>query len=127
MVEESNITSHHDCETINGSTKWHSFKSSNASTWTIWTRELACFCDSCIAGNSKACINTEWVEEWKQRSLTPIGGHDQHEIFIEDESQLIASEDYERVFDLVQEGNLCRSICSFLYIYELVLYIIISY
>ena len=57
----------------------------------------------------------------------PIGGHDQHEIFIEYEIQLIASEDYEQVYNLVQEGNLCRSICSFLYIYELVLYIIISY
>jgi len=75
--ETINITSLHDSETINGSTKWNSFKSSNASTWTIWKRELACFCDSCMAGESEACINTEWLEECKKIYLTPIGVHDQ--------------------------------------------------
>jgi hypothetical protein len=44
LVEENNILSQQECETINGSAKWHSFKSSNANPWTIWTREIACFC-----------------------------------------------------------------------------------
>jgi len=73
---------------------------------TIWTRELAYFCDSCIVGESKACINMEWVKEWKQRSLTPIGAHDEQDLFIEYENQLFALEEYDQAFDLVQEGNL---------------------
>ena len=51
LVEENYIFSRQDCETINGSVKWHLFKSSNANTWTIWTRELACFFPICIAGD----------------------------------------------------------------------------
>ena len=62
---------------------------------TIWTREIACFYDSCIASKLEVCINTKWVEEWKKKSLMPIGGYDQHEMFIKDENQLFALEDYD--------------------------------
>lgn len=72
LDEEDKIPSHHDCETTSGSSKWHSFRSSNASPWTIWTRDLTCFCQFCIIGDWEACTNKEWVEEWKQRYLTPM-------------------------------------------------------
>lgn len=62
LVEEDNILNHLDCDTISGSTKWHSFKSSKGSTWNIWIRKLACFYGTCIIGDSKSCGNTKWVE-----------------------------------------------------------------
>ena len=43
LIKEDKIISHHDCEITSGSSKWYSFRSSNASTWTIWIRDLACF------------------------------------------------------------------------------------
>lgn len=89
------------CDTISGSTKWHSFRSSRASTWTIWIRDLACFYQTCIIHDSKSCENIEWVEEWKQRSLTPSQSHDDpQETIVEDE--LFVSKDYDRISDLVQ-------------------------
>ena len=84
LVEENDILTRQDCETINGSAKWHSFKSSNANTWTIWTRELACFCQYYIASGWEACENIEWVEEWQQRALSPTSTYVQHETTIED-------------------------------------------
>ena len=63
LVEENNIPSRCDCDTISGSAKWHSFRSSDCNTWIIWTRELACFCQFCLAGEWEECENTEWVED----------------------------------------------------------------
>lgn len=63
LVKEENILPRYDCDTINGSARWHSFKSSNSNTWTIWTRELACFCQFCVAGEWEECKNMEWVKE----------------------------------------------------------------
>lgn len=48
LVEEGTVGDRLDCQTIKDSSKMHSFLSLDASTWTIWTRALACFCQSCV-------------------------------------------------------------------------------
>jgi hypothetical protein len=105
LVEENYILSRHDCDTISGCAKWHSFMSSNSNTWTMWTRELACFCQFCVAGEWEECENMEWVEEWQQKSLTPSEPQDQDDIRNEDLNHAFASEDYDRVSDLIEPGN----------------------
>ena len=42
--------------------------------------------------------------------MTPAQAHDQYERTIEENDQVFASEDYDRVSDLVQEGNLIQFI-----------------
>ena len=114
LVEEKNILSRNDYETISGSTKWHSFRSSDSNTWTIWTRELVCFCQFCLAGEWKECENTEWVQDWQQKSLAPTDMHFQDDIVNEDHNVTFASEDYGRISDLIQPGmhNLIRFCCD---------------
>ena len=108
LVKEDNMLPRYDCDTINGSTRWHSFKSSNSNTWTIWTRELACFCQFCVAGEWEECENTEWVKEWQHKSLTPSQTQYQDVRRNEDPDHAFASEDYECVSDLIQPGNLIQ-------------------
>lgn len=45
----------------------------------------------------------EWIEDWNQRSLTPTQIQDQIDTTIEDNDQLFASNDYDRVSELVQK------------------------
>jgi hypothetical protein len=63
------------------------------------------FFQYCIAGDWEACENIEWVEEWQQRALSPTSTYVQHETTIED-NQVFASDDYDCVSNLVQEGTL---------------------
>ena len=44
LVEEGSIVDRSDCAIVRDSSKIHSFESSDFSTWTIWTRQLAFFC-----------------------------------------------------------------------------------
>ena len=75
LVEEKNILSIYGCDTISGSAKWHSFRSLDSNTWTIWTRELVYFCQFCLVGEWEECKNIEWVEDWQQKSLAPTDTH----------------------------------------------------
>ena len=48
LFEEGSIANRSNCAIVRDSSKIHSFWSSDSSTWTIWTRQLACFCRSCF-------------------------------------------------------------------------------
>ena len=65
LVEEKNIFSRYDYDTISKVAKWHSFRSSDSNTWTIWTRELVWFFQFCRTGEWEECKNAEWVEDWQ--------------------------------------------------------------
>ena len=114
LVEENNIPSRYDCDTISGSAKWHSFRSSDSNTWTIWTRELACFCQFCLVGEWEECENTEWVEDWQQRSLAPTDTHFEDGIVNEGQNVTFALENYDRISDLIEPGmyNLIILFCD---------------
>ena len=62
LVEEGSIGDRSDCATVRDSSKMHSFRSSDSSTWTIWTRQLACFCPSCFQCDWDHCESSEWVD-----------------------------------------------------------------
>lgn len=47
--------------------------------------------------------------------MTPKKVHDQQKIIIEGENQLFASEDYDHVSDLVQEGSLIKFELTYLF------------
>jgi hypothetical protein len=66
---------------------------------------LHVFVNFFIVGDWEACENIEWVEDWKQRALSPTSTYVQHETTIED-NQVFASDDYDPVSDLVKEGTL---------------------
>ena len=72
LVEEGIVGGRLDCHTIKDSSKMHSFRSSDASTWTIWTRDLACFCQSCIKCEWDQCESSEGVDTWVPQYLTPL-------------------------------------------------------
>ena len=113
LVEENNILSRYDHDTISGSTKWHSFRSSYSNTWTIWTRELAYFCQFYLAGEWEECENIEWVEDCKQKSLAPTDTHFQDDIVNKVQNVTFASEDYGHISDLIQPRmhNLIKFCC----------------
>ena len=50
----------------------HSFQSSDSSTWTIWTQQLACFCRSCFQCDWDQSESSEWVDTWAPHDLTPL-------------------------------------------------------
>ena len=113
LVEEKNILPS-DYNTISGSAKWHSFRSSDYNTWTIWTRELVCFYQFCLVGEWEECENTKWVEYWQQKLLAPTDTHFQDDTVNEGQNVTFASEDYGHISDLIQPSmhNLIRFCCD---------------
>ena len=62
----------------------------DSNTWTIWTRELVCFCQFYLAGEWEECENTEWVEDWQKKSLAPTDTHFQDDTVNEGQNVTIA-------------------------------------
>ena len=114
LVEENNILSRYDYDTISGSTKWNSFRSSDSNTWTIWTRELVYFCQFCLAGEWEECENIEWVEDWQQKLLVPTNTHFKDHIVNEGPNVTFALEDYGHISNLIWPSmhNLIKICCD---------------
>ena len=89
-------------------------RSSYSNTWTIWTRELACFCQIRLVGEWEECENTEWIEDWQKRSLALTDMHFEDDIVNEGQNVTFASEDYDRISDLIEPGmhNLIIFFCD---------------
>lgn len=100
LVEEGTIGDRLDCQTMKESSKIHSFQSSNSSTWTIWTRELACFCPMCFQYDWDHCESSEWVDIWVPHYLTPLS----LTLSIRNDDK-DTSVEYDHLSDLLQPGD----------------------
>ena len=72
LVEEGSIADRSNCAIVRDLSKMHSFRSSDSSTWTIWTRQLASFCPSCFQCDWDNCESSEWVDTWAPHYLTSL-------------------------------------------------------
>ena len=64
LIDNTNIAPYQDCCTLTRSSELHSFRSSDAGSWSIHTWKMACYCPSCIKENWDDCESTEWVDKW---------------------------------------------------------------
>ena len=72
LIDNTNIAPYEDCCTLTRSSDLHSFRSSNAGSWSIHTRKMACYCQSCVEKNWDDYESTEWVDKWDIQVLDPI-------------------------------------------------------
>ena len=51
LIDNTNIAPYQDCCTLTRSSELHSFRSSDAGSWSIHTQKMACYCPSCAEEN----------------------------------------------------------------------------
>ncbi|MEW8341728.1 MAG: hypothetical protein AB2708_17930, partial [Candidatus Thiodiazotropha taylori] len=59
-----------DCKTVPGTRKLHSVL--GVERCVIKTRRLSCFCAACLQSNYDQCLNTHYVDNWRQAVLKRI-------------------------------------------------------
>ena len=59
-----------DCKTVPGTRKLHSVL--GVKRCVIKTRRLSCFCAACLQSNYDQCLNTQYVDKWRQVVLKRI-------------------------------------------------------
>ena len=55
------------CRTLKGTSKIQAIKA--ADQMIIQTRNLSCFCEGCINGDSQACVNRDYVFDWELQDI----------------------------------------------------------
>ena len=55
------------CRTLKGTRKIQAIKA--VDQMIIQTRNLSCFCEGCINGDSQACVNRDYVSEWELQDI----------------------------------------------------------
>ena len=115
LIDNTNIAPYEDYCTLIGSSELHSFRSSDAGSWSIHTRKMACYCPSCIEENWDECESIEWVDKWDIRFLDPIDTY--HPPQALEMVEMDSSTDFEYLSNLVQPSNIyifVISICNFI-------------
>ena len=64
LIDNTNIAPYEDCCTLIGTNEFHSFRSSDAGSWSIHTQKMACYCSSCAEENWDECESTKWANKW---------------------------------------------------------------
>ncbi|KAH9304182.1 hypothetical protein KI387_008586, partial [Taxus chinensis] len=105
LIEEKHIANYEDCMTLTGSSDMHSFCSSDATSWAVWTRKLTCFCASCIEFVTAECDSQEWVEGWICRPLTPLPSYQPPQALqLVSADEVTTSKDFDEILILVRQG-----------------------
>ncbi|CAF1252615.1 unnamed protein product [Rotaria magnacalcarata] len=107
LIEQQHLTKFEDYMTVVGSSDMHSFRSSDANAWTIYTRCMICFCISCIDFAWNECESQQWVDEWTCIPLIPLNTHQVPQALqlAGSSDQMTTSPDFDQVSYLIQQGT----------------------
>ncbi|XP_057867281.2 uncharacterized protein LOC131074642 [Cryptomeria japonica] len=103
LIRECNIENYLDCCTLIGSSDMHSFRSSNATSLVIYTRQIACFCSLCMHFVWDEFESKEWVDQWSCRPLQTLDTYQLPRAL--QMNQIEASVDFDHVSDIVEPGH----------------------
>ena len=117
LIYNTNIAPYEDYCTLTGSSELHSFRSSDAGSWSIHTRKMACYCPSCSEENWDNYESTEWVDKWDIWVLDPIDTYRSPQAL--EMVEMDSSIEFDHLSNLVQPGNIYLyifviSICNFI-------------
>ena len=109
FIDNLNIAPYQDCCTLKWSSELHSFRSSDAGSWSIHTRKKACYCPSYAEGNWDDFESTECVDKCDIWVLDPIDTY--HPPQALEKVEMYSSIDFDHLSNLVQPGYIY--LCNF--------------
>ena len=112
LIDNTNIAPYEDCCTLIGSSELYSFRSSDASSWSIHTQKMAFYCPLCAEENWDECESIEWVDKCDIQVLDPIDTY--HPPQALEMVEMDSSIDFDCLSDLVQPSNMY--ICLYVFV-----------